>query len=113
VGTCVDDANTPLRADLPEVPTVSCDQPHDSELYAILSVGDGLYPGVDDLITEAQIGCQAEFSDFVGIDFRSSMLDFHFYYPTPSSWAQGDRSIFCMVKDPGLKVVGSLSNARR
>jgi hypothetical protein len=113
VGTCVDDAATPLSADLPDVPTVACDQPHDSELYAIVAVDDGLYPGVDDLISVAQTECQTEFADFIGIDFRSSMLDFHFYYPTPSSWAQGDRSIFCMVRDPGLKVVGSLEGSQR
>lgn len=113
LGTCLDDANTPLSADLTEVPTVSCSEPHDSELFAIVSVEDGSYPGVDDLVTAGQTKCQVVFSDFVGIDFRSSSLDFHFYYPTPSSWAQGDRSIFCLVVDPGLQVVGTLQGAKR
>lgn len=113
IGTCLDDANTPLSADLTEVPTVSCAEPHDSELFAIASVEDGNYPGVDDLVSAGQTKCQAVFADFVGIDFRSSSLDFHFYYPTPSSWAQGDRSIFCLVGDPGLQVVGTLQGAKR
>jgi hypothetical protein len=113
IGTCLDDADTPLSADLTEVPTVSCDEPHDSELFAIVTVDDGIYPGVDDLVAVGQTKCQAVFADFVGIDFRSSALDFHFYYPTPSSWAQGDRKIFCLVGDPGLKVQGTLQNARR
>jgi hypothetical protein len=72
-----------------------------------------MYPGVDDLVEAGQTKCQAVFADFVGIDFRSSTLDFHFYYPTPSSWAQGDRSIFCLVGDPGLTVVGTLQGAKR
>ena len=113
VGTCLNDADTPLSADLTEVPTVSCDQPHDSELYAIVTVEEGIYPGVDDLVQAGQTKCQAVFADFVGIDFRSSILDFHFYYPPPSSWAQGDRSIFCLVSDPGLTVVGTLQGAQR
>lgn len=113
VGTCVNDAETPLGADLAEVPTVSCDEPHDSELYAIVSATDGPYPGVDTLVGEGQDKCQAVFAEFVGIDFRSSLLDYHFYYPTPSSWAQGDRSIYCMVIDPGLKVIGTLQGAKR
>ena len=113
VGTCLNDANTPLSADLTEVPTVSCNEPHDSELYAIVTVEEGIYPGVDDLVEAGQTKCQAVFADFVGIDFRSSSLDFHFYYPTPSSWAQGDRSIFCLVGDPGLTVVGTLQGAKR
>ena len=113
VGTCVNDAETPLGADLAEVPTVSCEEPHDSELYAIVTATDGPYPGVDTLVAEGQDKCQAVFAEFVGIDFRSSLLDYHFYYPTPSSWAQGDRSIYCMVIDPGLKVVGTLQDAKR
>jgi hypothetical protein len=113
VGTCVNDAETPLGADLAEVPTVSCNEPHDSELYAIVSATDGPYPGVHTLVGEGQDKCQAVFAEFVGIDFRSSLLDYHFYYPTPSSWAQGDRSIYCMVIDPGLKVIGTLQGAKR
>jgi hypothetical protein len=113
IGTCVNDANIPLRADLTDVPVVACTQPHDSELYAIVSVDDGAYPGADLLIEQGQSKCQASFADFVGIDFRSSLLDFHFYYPTPSSWAQGDRTIYCMVFDPGLKIAGTLQDAKR
>jgi len=113
LGTCVNDAETPLGADLAEVPTVSCEEPHDSELYAIVSATDGSYPGVDTLVSDGQEKCQVVFAEFVGIDFRSSLLDYHFYYPTPSSWAQGDRSIYCMVIDPGLKVIGTLHDAKR
>jgi len=113
VGTCVNDSDTPLSADLAEVPEVSCSEPHDSELYAILTVDDGAYPGADRLIEQGQSYCQESFSSFVGIDFRSSLLDFYFYYPTPSSWAAGDRLVYCMVFDPGVKVVGSLAGANR
>lgn len=113
LGDCVMDAATPLSADLTEVPTVPCDQPHDSELFAVVTVAGDTYPGVDDLVAQGQTQCQALFSEFVGIDFRSSLLDFHFYYPTPSSWVQGDRSIYCMVTDPGLTVVGTLQGSAR
>jgi len=113
IGDCVMDAAAPLSADLAQLPTVPCSEPHDSELYAIVSAEDGRYPGVDDLVAQGQAKCQALFADFVGIDFRSSLLDFHFYYPTPSSWVQGDRSIYCMVADPGVTVIGSLQGAKR
>jgi hypothetical protein len=113
IGDCVMDAEAPLSADLTELPTVPCSEPHDSELYAIVFAEDGNYPGVDELVAQGQAKCQSLFGDFVGIDFRSSLLDFHFYYPTPSSWVQGDRSIYCMVADPGVKVVGSLQGSQR
>jgi len=113
VGTCVNDADTPLSADIAEVPSVSCQEPHDSELYALISVADVSYPVADQLIEQGQGSCQSEFGDFVGIDFRSSLLDFYFYYPTPSSWAAGDRLIYCMVFDPGMQVKGTLEGAKR
>jgi hypothetical protein len=113
VGTCVNDANTPLSADIADVPQVPCAEPHDSELYAVIPVTEGSYPGADQLISQGRDACQEEFSGFVGIDFRSSQLDFYFYYPTPSSWSVGDRVIYCMVFDPGLSVVGSLRGANR
>jgi len=113
VGTCVNDADTPLSADLASIPTVPCSQPHDSELYASIALENGPYPGADRLVSQGQSFCQERFSDFVGIDFRSSMLDFHIYYPTPSSWAAGDRLIYCMVFDPGLRVIGTLEGSQR
>ena len=113
LGTCLDDASVPEGADLADIPQVPCDEPHDSELFGIITIDDDTYPGADVLIDKGQNGCQLRFGDFVGIDFRSSALDFHFYYPTPSSWSQGDRTIYCMVVDPGLKVTGSLEGSKR
>lgn len=113
LGTCLDDASVPEGADLADIPQVPCEEPHDSELFGIITIDDDTYPGADVLIEKGQSGCQLRFSDFVGIDFRSSTLDFHFYYPTPSSWSQGDRTIYCMVVDPGLKVTGSLEGTQR
>lgn len=113
LGTCLNDASVPEGADLADIPQVECDQPHDSELFGIITVDDDSYPGADVLIQKGQDGCQLRFGDFVGIDFRSSALDFHFYYPTPSSWSQGDRTIYCMLVDPGLQVTGSLAGSMR
>lgn len=113
LGTCLNDASVPDGADLADIPQVSCEEPHDSELFGIITVDDDTYPGADVLIEKGQSGCQLRFSDFVGIDFRSSALDFHFYYPTPSSWSQGDRTIYCMLVDPGLQVTGSLEGSKR
>ncbi len=113
VGTCLNDVDQPLAQDLTEVPAVSCSQPHQSEVYAEVSLRDSDYPGVDAVIREAQRQCIAEFTQFVGIDFAASGLNFHYYYPTASSWAVGDRSIYCVVFDPGVETVGSLAGAAR
>jgi hypothetical protein len=113
VGDCLMDQTTPIGGDVVDVPLIDCDQPHESEVYAeIVMEGTG-FPGVEDVMNTGIASCMAEFADFVGIDYSSSTLDFSYYYPTPSSWAVGDRSIFCVVFDPGVLTQGTLEGSRR
>ena len=113
LGDCLNDADIPLRSDMTDAPRVSCEDPHDSELFAILGVEGSAFPGESELVAQGQSRCARAFGDFVGIPFANSTLDFRFYYPTASSWAQGDRTIYCVAFDPGLQVTGSLLNSRR
>jgi len=113
VGTCLNDVDQPLGQDLTEVPAVPCDEPHQSEVYADIIVDEPDYPGVDAMIQRAQQECIDEFGQFVGLEFAASELNFHYYYPTASSWSAGDRSIYCVVFDPGVETVGTLAGAAR
>jgi hypothetical protein len=113
VGQCLNDVDQPLAQDLTEIPSVDCKQPHQSEVFAEVVLEDGDYPGVDSIVIEAVARCEAEFAEFVGIDFRSSGLSYHYYYPTQRTWADGDRSVFCVVFDPGVDSVGSLAGSAR
>ena len=113
LGDCLNDADIPLRSDMTDAPRTGCDEPHDSELFAILGVEGSAFPGESELVAQGQSRCARAFGDFVGIPFANSTLDFRFYYPTASSWAQGDRTIYCVAFDPGLQVTGSLLNSRR
>lgn len=113
VGTCLNDLAEPLGADLTEIPSVDCQVPHESEVFAELTLEGTGYPGVDQIVDDAIVGCEAAFVDFVGIDFALSQLNFHYYYPTPSSWAVGDRSVYCVVFDPAEDTVGSLKGQAR
>ena len=113
VGDCLMDQSTPIGGDLVNVPLIDCDQPHESEVYAEVVLEGTGFPGVDQVTNAGVASCMAEFADFVGIDYSSSALDFSYYYPTPSSWAVGDRSIFCVVFDPGVLTEGTLEGSRR
>ena len=113
LGACVNDAKAPEGADAEALAVVDCATPHDSELYAILALENSSFPGEQALLDEGSTRCAAVFGDFIGVDFRSSVLDFNFYHPTASSWVDGDRSIYCMAIDPGLQVTGSLLGAKR
>jgi hypothetical protein len=113
VGDCLMDLSTPIGGDVVDIPLIDCDQPHESEVYAeIVMEGTG-FPGVEEVTNTGIASCMAEFAEFVGIDYSSSTLDFSYYYPTPSSWAVGDRSIFCVVFDPGVLTEGTLEGSRR
>ena len=113
VGTCLNDVDQPLAQDLTEVPAVDCSTPHQSEVFAAIDVDGTDYPGIDSLTDTAVRDCQVEFERFVGVEFSASALNFHYYYPTTSSWAVGDRSIYCVIFDPGVESVGTLRGAER
>lgn len=113
VGTCLNDVDQPIAQELTSVPLVDCGEPHQSEVYAEVVIDDATYPGIDELNTRAASVCEDEFGRFIGLDYSVSTLSFHFYYPTFSSWAVGDRSIYCVVFDPGVDTTGSLRGAAR
>jgi hypothetical protein len=113
VGDCLMDESTPIGADLVNIPLVDCELPHESEVYAEIVLDGTGFPGVDKIVSTAIASCINEFGRFVGVDHASSTLDFSYYYPTPSSWAVGDRSIFCVVVDPGVLTRGTLEGSRR
>ncbi|WP_158665586.1 septum formation family protein [Pontimonas salivibrio] len=113
VGTCLNDVDQPLAQDLTDIPSVPCNEPHQSEVFAEVTVDSGEYPGVDSVTAQATSECMSEFGRFVGLDFAASRLNYHFYYPTASSWALGDRSIYCVVFDPGVETAGTLQGVAR
>lgn len=112
-GMCLNDIDQPLAQDLTEVPTVPCEEPHESEVFAEITIPDGDFPGIDAVQAQAVEACQVEFRRFVGVEFTASTLNFHYYYPTESSWYVGDRSIYCVVFDPGQLTEGTLRGANR
>jgi len=113
VGQCLNAADL-SRERVSDVPVVECQQPHDGEVYAMLDVPDGDYPGESALQAEAEQFCRTEFTSFVGIDYPLSLLDVAYLYPTGSSWDKlNDRSIVCIVIDPDGSVTGTLSGSRR
>lgn len=113
VGMCLMDLSTPLRSDMTEVPEVDCGDPHESEVYAEVVLEGTAFPGVDEITSTAVEGCTEEFLNYVRVEHAASLLDFSYYYPTESSWAVGDRSVFCVVYDPGALTEGTLRDSRR
>ncbi len=88
-------------AEIEEVSAVPCDTPHDFQVFGQFDVSDATeYPGETALVDQADTGCVDRFEAFVGLDFASSRYGLSYLYPTPDTWAAGDREILCSLGDP-------------
>ena len=119
VGDCLNDESLASvegdeSTEVTEVPTVPCDEPHDFEVYQNFTVPEAAeYPGEEAVTASADAQCLPEFETFVGVAYEDSVLTASYYYPTEASWADGDRTINCLIIDEAGKTTGSLAGAAR
>jgi hypothetical protein len=117
VGDCMmstDDLASEELTDVVSVPTVPCDQPHDSEVFAAHTITDETYPGDDAVVTAADDFCYGEFEGFVGMAYEDSALLYSTMFPSSDSWKlNDDREILCVLVDEDGGVTGSLAGAAR
>ena len=116
VGDCFNynDSSTQVSA----VEAVSCDAPHMYEVYNNSDIDEKKYstaPTGDDLNTEISLACYDAFEMYVGVAYEeSATYEVTSFYPTTGSWAQGDRTINCLItsKD-GQPTTGSARDAKK
>lgn len=100
VGDCISDANS-RTGDVTTFDAVACDEPHDGEVYTLIRLegGDNAEPPSEAFINgKGQRGCRARLRrQATAKAFRDPQLGFKFVYPTPESWADGDRDITCVA----------------
>jgi len=107
VGDCF---NEPAATDdITEVQRRPCAEAHDAEVFAVLTWDRDTYPidlSLDSFIDEQ---CLPIFESFTGTAFDSQTdLTVGWFYPSRSSWDDGDREITCyLVRPDGEDLVGS------
>ena len=87
----------------------------DKHRLALLHQGDRVSaPTGDALSDEVYDACHDAFKSYVGIDYESSSYKVTAFYPTTSTWVQGDRTINCLItsKD-GQLLTGSARNTKK
>jgi hypothetical protein len=109
VGDCLRDFD---NDDPSSIPSVSCSKMHDSEVYAVIPLGDGKYPGDLKIFRDAKFGCIEQFDAFVGTSYIESELEYTYYGPDEFSWRDGDHAIRCAVWSLGGSR-HSLKNSQR
>lgn len=111
VGMCLNDAN--LTGRVTSIPLVDCDEPHDSEVYAIEALAEGPYPGDDEVFRLADEVCLDAYEPYVGMAYDTSYYFFGYYWPDKSNWASGDRNVICVVYDENGQIEGSVRGSGR
>jgi hypothetical protein len=111
VGDCFDDGDMAVAGveEVGDVPMVECSEPHDNEVYAVVTVDGDVFPGEEAIQSTADDMCLEAFDGFVGLDYQTSTLDFGWLVPTADTWAAGDRVVACFVYRMDYeKVTGTL-----
>jgi Septum formation/Protein of unknown function (DUF2510) len=114
VGDCLADSMPTGGEEVFTVETVPCSEPHSEEIYAVVTLPEGDFPGDEAVAVQADEVCNAEFESFVGLPYEESVLYFSFLYPSDEqSWNAGYRWATCSVYDPGGDTTGTLADANR
>jgi putative regulator of septum formation len=89
-----------------------CDEPHDFEVFAVVSHPDGTdepYPEEGSLDAWSAQACYEQFVPYVGVAFEDSpTLTLSYFYPLATSWEDGNRLVQCALHTvEGEKLFGS------
>jgi hypothetical protein len=104
VGDCI--SEVPTGSEVITLPTIDCAQPHAGEVFAVLDMPDGDYPGAS-TINEWQNKCPEELGKFAPEAMTDDAVGVYVLAPTADTWSKGDRAITCIATlDP--KRSGSL-----
>jgi hypothetical protein len=111
VGDCIDEPV--LTTSVSDVQHQPCNQPHDAEVFAIVTdSSSGDYPGDTHFSDLANSQCTDAASSYLGTDFNSrDDIGGGFFYPSSDSWSSGDRTVTCYLdRTDGQQLTGSLHN---
>jgi len=119
VGDCMPASDT--SGEITDADVVPCSEPHADEVFFEFELEDGDLPTDEEITAEVEAQCVPAFSEFVGIDYYESALDFWWLTPTEQTWTQAnDRLVQCVIYEPdpedpqaSLEVTGSLKGAAR
>ena len=97
-GDCFDTPTGDLEGDAYDIDEVSCAGEHDGEVFAVVTLPGGSFPGDDEIERTADTKCYG-LQDGYTMDTWAVPEDVDVYYLVPSrqSWRLGDREITCLL----------------
>ncbi len=93
-GDCL--KNLPASGLVLTVDTAPCNEPHKGEIFAVMTMPDGDFPG-SSAIEEYQNKCAPKLAEFSPSASRDPGIGLFVLYPSEDSWGQGDRAVTCIA----------------
>lgn len=94
VGDCLKEIPSSTR--VMTVQTVGCNESHAGEVYAVLLMPEGDYPGHAQIETY-QNKCEPELASYSPNAMTDDSVQMYVLYPTEETWKQGDRAVTCIA----------------
>lgn len=94
LGDCL--SEIPSSDKVMTVKTVACDQPHAGEVFAVLTMPDGDFPG-QDAVAEYANRCAPELASYSPAAVTDDSVRLYVLFPTSDTWADGDRAVTCVA----------------
>jgi hypothetical protein len=86
----------PQGGEVAFVDVVTCDQPHKGEVFEVIALPDGEYPG-ESVISSYQNRCEPALLDYAPQAAQDPRVGLYVLFPTTDSWKRGDRTVTCIA----------------
>jgi Septum formation len=94
VGDCL--TEIPRDTRVLTVQTIECEESHAGEVFAVLLMPEGDFPGQAAIDTYAD-KCSPELASYSPAAMKDDSIQMYVLYPTEETWAKGDRAVTCIA----------------
>jgi len=94
VGDCL--SEIPGGDKVVSVKTIGCDQPHAGEVFAVLTMPGGDFPG-QAAVAAYHEKCGPELASYSPAAMADNGVQLYVLYPTKETWDAGDRAVTCIA----------------
>jgi hypothetical protein len=89
---------------------ISCDAPHQAEVFATFGLTGTTWPGATAIQAEASGGCASRLTGYVNPQLAISLTS-TYVYPDSVAWQAGTRTVICEVRATNGQLTGSVRGA--
>lgn len=89
---------------------VSCESPHDAEVFATFALSGSTWPGAATVAKEASSGCASRLTGYLNPQLAIS-LSSTYVYPDSVAWQAGTKTVICEVRASSGQLTGSVRKA--